>query len=309
MLAYALNLQPSQPQAKEPAARLLPNSASNLPSLTTSQVQRSQTVNKASELHRSGKPLKRVHDSLIFEKMLQDKMRKLGPLEQSSTEFRNAAFKRNNFLHRTAADNFAHMPRSFNSSFDEQGTLYRQNMSTSASGKPVALNSRTDTDAYETTGISLKKLTVNEQVFNQGALADCTAKTATKRKNGDLEPLNLTTTARTNNTKQGGVCPSTTTTTPSRQYLNHSYGGKAPPYSTKNVVSKPFKMPRIKPVMGKYSNIVERQYNMLLTSDSIFNTENGGQEHQTVFFIPGRTSRRQVSSQHLASAVMNNTAS
>ena len=39
--------------------------------------------------------------------------------------------------------------------------------------------------------------------------------------------------------------------------------------------------------MGKWQNVVERQYNMLLTSDALFN-ENGG---ESTYFIPGRASR------------------
>ena len=39
----------------------------------------------------------KVHDSLIFEKMMRDKMRKMGPLEKNSTEYnrnKNAAFRK-----------------------------------------------------------------------------------------------------------------------------------------------------------------------------------------------------------------------
>ena len=65
----------------------------------------------------------------------------------------------------------------------------------------------------------------------------------------------------------------------------HKFGKM--PYTTKHV-SKPFKMPKIKPVMGKWQNVVERQYNMLLTTDSIFDNEAGG---ESTFFVPGRASR------------------
>ena len=40
--------------------------------------------------------------------------------------------------------------------------------------------------------------------------------------------------------------------------------------------------------MGKWQNVVERQYNMLLTTDSIFDNEAGG---ESTFFVPGRASR------------------
>ena len=39
-------------------------------------------------------PPKKVHDSLIFEKMMRDKMRKLGPLDKNSKEYRNASFRK-----------------------------------------------------------------------------------------------------------------------------------------------------------------------------------------------------------------------
>ena len=34
--------------------------------------------------------LKKVHDTTIFEKMLRDKMKKVGPMERHSTHFRNS---------------------------------------------------------------------------------------------------------------------------------------------------------------------------------------------------------------------------
>lgn len=37
----------------------------------------------------SGEAMKKVQNSSVFEKMLRDKMRKLGPLEKHSTEYRN----------------------------------------------------------------------------------------------------------------------------------------------------------------------------------------------------------------------------
>ena len=113
-------------------------------------MQRSRTVNKGAQQEATGgsyakmHPNKKVHDSLIFEKMMRDKMRKMGPLEKNSTEYsrnKNAAFRKTTNQQRSSA--IGELPdayRSVNSSVDEQGAFHLLNMSTATVDATNILN-------------------------------------------------------------------------------------------------------------------------------------------------------------------------
>ena len=94
-------------------------------------------------------PSQKVHDSLIFEKMMRDKMRKMGPLEKNSSNYsrnKNATFRKTANQQRSAAiGELQDAYRSVNSSVDEQGAFHLLQMSTSTVDASNILNKHVNT--------------------------------------------------------------------------------------------------------------------------------------------------------------------